>query len=119
MANIVDRNRPEQAELKPVEYEGMGRPDDSRLKGFGNVRITHPTLPLERTFCGKCGAPYGWVSVESADYIRAGEVFVFCEKCEEDMRTKLGPIPLAVAAPKEATEIPALRKGSLPSKLGE
>ena len=103
-------------ELKPVELAGFGRVEDSRLKGF-NKAETHPTLPLERTYCTKCGTPYGWVSTESSQYISTAEVVVFCERCESDMRA-LGPIPFECAAPKEATEIP-LRRGSLPSRLGE
>lgn len=112
MANIIDKSRPEEQELKPIELPGFGRVEDSRLKGiFGTV--THPIYPLERTFCCKCGAPYGWVSMESSKYIAAGEVVVICEKCEGEMK-KVGPIPLVPAAPKEATEIPPLRRGSLP-----
>lgn len=104
-------------ELKPVTIEGMGQVEDSRLKGY-HGKITHPTLPLERTFCSKCGAPFGWVSHESYAYIEAGEVVVFCNNCEADME-KLGGVPLKAAAPDHATEIPPLRRGSLPSRLGE
>ena len=103
--------------LKPVEISGLGRVEDSRLKGF-NHTVTHPTLPLERTYCTKCGKPYGWTSTESSAMIAAGEVVVFCEKCEADMN-KLGGIPFVPAAPRDATEIPPLRRGSLPSRLGE
>lgn len=117
MANIIDKSRPVQEELKPVELPGFGRVEDSRLKGF-NGTITHPTLPLERTFCCKCGAPYGWVSVESYEFITAGEIIVFCQKCETDM-AKIAPIPFVPAAPQTATELKPLRKGSLPSRLGE
>lgn len=102
-------------DLKPVEIPGYGRVDDSRLK---TIRITHPTLPLERTFCIKCGRPYGWVSTESYSFISVGEVVVICEICEEAMN-KLGGVPLVKAADKDATEIPPLRRGSLPSRLGE
>jgi hypothetical protein len=104
--------------LKPIEIAGFGQVEDSRLKGYRGT-ITHPTLPLERTFCSSCGAPYGWVSTESSGYIAAGEVVVFCDACEANMN-KLGGVPLPLAAPKEATEIPEpLRRGSLPSRLGE
>jgi hypothetical protein len=114
----MDEKAEKGEDLKPVELPGFGRVEDSRIKGF-TTKITHPTLPLERTFCSNCGAPYGWVSTESYEYISAGEVVVFCTKCETDMNKKLGPIPLRVAAPREATEIPPLRSGSLPSRLGE
>jgi hypothetical protein len=101
-------DQPERGEdLKPVEIPGFGRVEDSRLKGFaGQQRITHPTLPLERTFCSKCGKPYGWVSTESYEFIEAGEVTVFCEECETEINKIAGSVPLVPAAPKEATEIP-------------
>lgn len=110
-------DKEERVDLKPVEYSGFGRPDDSRLKGYKGT-VTHPTLPLERTYCTKCGKPYGWTSTESSAMISAGEVIVICDSCEVDMR-KIGPIPFIPAAPQEATEIPPLRRGSLPSRLGE
>ena len=105
-------------DLKPIEIAGFGRVEDSRLKGY-RKRITHPTLPLERTFCTKCGAPFGWVSTESYEFIQTGEVVVFCNNCEAAM-AKLGGVPLIPAALDDATEIPMpLRRGSLPSRLGE
>ncbi len=104
--------------LKPVELEGYGRVEDSRLKGY-KAAVTHPTLPLERSFCTKCGAPYGWVSMESSYLISAAAVVVFCERCEAEMNKKLGPIPLKVAGDEDTREFPELRKGSLPSRLGE
>lgn len=109
-------DKPERGEpIKPEEIAGMGRVEDSRLKGYRG-KITHPTLPLERTFCTNCGAPFGWVSTESYAFIEAGEVVVFCNDCEARMQL-LGGVPLKVAAPDNATEIPKLRKGSLPSLL--
>jgi hypothetical protein len=65
---------------------------DSRLKGYGQ-RVTHPTLPLERTYCVRCGKPKGWVTTESADFIRIANIIVICDECEERLN-KLGPIPL-------------------------
>lgn len=104
--------------IKPVEIAGLGRVEDSRLKGYFG-KVTHPTLPLERTYCSKCGAPFGWVTAESYEFISAGEVVVFCNACEAGM-AKLGGVPLVPAAPDNATEIPMpLRRGSLPSRLGE
>ena len=109
----------ERVELKPVEIPGMGRVEDSRLKGH-TVRVTHPTLPLERTYCNRCGDPYGWVSIECSEYIRTGEVVVFCNKCDEDLRKiGQGEIPLKVAGDENTREFPELRRGSLPSRLGE
>lgn len=105
MANIIDPTRPEQVELKPVEIEGMGRLEDSRTK---TNKVTHPRFALERTYCTNCGTPYGWVSQESCKYIAAAEVIVFCDKCDEEMRTKLGPIPLECAGGKETTEFKKL-----------
>jgi len=92
-------------DLTPVELPGFGRPEDSRLKGFIR-RETHPTLPLERTFCTLCGVPFGWVSVESYEFVKCGEVIVMCNACEEAVRQKLGGIPMQVAAPDEAVNIP-------------
>lgn len=91
----------EKQEMKPLEIEGMGRPDDSRLK---INKVTHPTMAMERTYCTNCGSPYGWVTQESAKYIACQEVIVFCERCDEEMRTKLGPIPLQVAGDQNTTE---------------
>lgn len=101
MANIIDPTKPEQVELKPVEIEGMGRLEDSRTKGR---KVTHPTMNMERTYCMNCGAPYGWVTMESSQYIAANEVIVFCEKCDEEMRLKLGPIPFECAGDQNTIE---------------
>lgn len=74
--------------------------DDSRLKGY-NGAVTHPHLPLERTYCAICGRPKGWVNVETAEHIRAFSVIVICDSCDEDLRNKLGPVPLQEAAIEE------------------
>lgn len=60
---------------------------DSRLSF---TRVTHPTLPLERTFCVNCGKPKGWVSTESFDFISANQIIVICDDCE----SSLGEVPL-------------------------
>lgn len=86
----------EQDELKPTEITGFGRVEDSRLKGYFK-RVSHPTLPLIRTYCCKCGREYGWVSEESYEYIAAGEIVVFCEECEKDINKIGGGVPLPVA----------------------
>jgi len=110
--NIVEKNKERGDDLKPVELPGYGRMEDSRLKGYFG-KITHPVYPLERTFCTKCGAPFGWVSQESSKYIEAAEVVVLCNQCEIEME-KLGGVPLVVAAPDDATEIPPPPKGEIP-----
>ena len=71
--------------------------DDSRLKGIFK-RVTHPTLPLERTYCAECGGFKGWVTTESADFIRAANVLVYCDRCVEKLQAKLGPVPLKEVA---------------------
>lgn len=63
---------------------------DSRLRF---TRVTHPTLPLERTFCVNCGKPKGWVSVDSYDFIQANSIIVVCNDCE----AALGEVPLIKA----------------------
>jgi hypothetical protein len=73
--------------------------EDSRLKGSGSV-VTHPTLPLERTYCVSCGAPKGWVSVESGEFIRCNNVIVICDLCEEKYNA-MGGIPLVQAPIQE------------------
>lgn len=72
---------------------------DSRLQGFTG-RVTHPTLPLERTYCAHCGKPKGWVSVGTMGYIRVLNIIVICDDCELKLK-KLGPIPLLEAPIKE------------------
>lgn len=66
--------------------------EDSRLKGY-NGRVTHPTLPLERTYCSNCGKPYGWASVESSQLIAAAKIVVYCNECEHSLEGRMGPIP--------------------------
>ena len=107
MANIIDRNRPEQVDIKPIEIPGYGRPEDSRTRH----RIMHPTLPLIRTFCTNCGKPYGWTNSETYDMIEASEIIVLCEDCEAEINAKVGSIPLQVAGTKEMTDIPKQRDG--------
>lgn len=79
--------------------------DDSRLKGYNKV-VTHPTLPLERTYCANCGKTKGWVTTESADFIKAANVLVYCDPCAERMNAKLGKIPLQEIQIQEVYGIP-------------
>lgn len=62
---------------------------DSRLKGH-HGSVTHPTLPLERTYCAHCGKPKGWVSTESSAFIASSSVIAICDDCA----ARLGPLPL-------------------------
>lgn len=70
---------------------------DSRLD---RAKVTHPTLPLERTFCAFCGKPKGWVSQDSGDYIAANNVVVVCDNCNEKFNKSLGPLPGEVPVPE-------------------
>lgn len=69
-----------------------GESVDSRLKGYKGS-ITHPVLPLERTFCYNCGKPKGWVSREQGEYIRVLGIIVICDECD----AKLGKLQLEEA----------------------
>jgi hypothetical protein len=53
---------------------------DSRMKGYRGL-TTHPVLNAERTYCVVCFKPYGWVSTESAEFIRVNNVVVICDEC--------------------------------------
>ena len=74
--------------------------EDSRLKGFG-IQVTHPHMPLERTYCVNCGKPKGWVSTATMDFIRVQEVVVVCDDCAESLNGKFGAIPLREAPIQE------------------
>src|SRR5260370_40852432 len=58
--------------------------EDSRLKGY-NGTVTHPTLPLERTYCARCGRPWGWATVESSQFIEPANIQVICDPCFDAM----------------------------------
>ena len=68
-------------------------PTDSRLKGY-NGTVTHPHLPLERTYCAQCGKPKGWVSQESYEFIRFNSILILCDRCQFDLQVKYGHLPL-------------------------
>ncbi len=107
MLNELLNTKVEKPEPRDVmtakELPGFGRMEDSRVKGYRG-KVTHPHMPLERSYCSNCGAPFGWVSTESSQMIAAGQVIVFCERCEEDMNKKLGPVPLPLAGDKNTTD---------------
>src|SRR5258708_3231028 len=63
---------------------------DSRLE---RGKVTHPTLPLERTFCVFCGRPKGWVTQASSEFIEAQNIVVGCDSCNEKFNQKMGPLP--------------------------
>jgi hypothetical protein len=67
--------------------------EDSRLKGY-NGKVTHPHLPLERTYCAQCGRAMGYVTHESYEFIRFNSVLVLCDQCQHDLESKYGHIPL-------------------------
>ncbi len=106
MANIIDSTRPEQVEIKTPEYPGLGQVEDSRLKGY-NGKVTHPSQLMERTYCGNCGKPYGWVSQESSEMIALKQVVVYCTECEESLNKKVGPIPFRVIGGVETRDLKA------------
>jgi hypothetical protein len=67
---------------------------DSRTKGSaGNPVETHPTLPMQRVYCIMCGAPHGYVTMESYEYIAANNIIVVCDACDVSM----GTLPLEKA----------------------
>jgi hypothetical protein len=62
---------------------------DSRLKGFFG-QVSHPTLPLQRTYCFRCGAPCGYTSIESSQFVAVAHIVVTCDKCDADIVEKYG-----------------------------
>lgn len=74
--------------------------EDSRLKGY-TQRATHPTLPLERTYCVLCGKPKGWVTMETGNFIRVNNVITVCDQCEVDCAASGKTIPLVPAPIQE------------------
>jgi hypothetical protein len=72
--------------------------EDSRLKGY-NGTVTHPTLPLERTFCSKCGRPWGWSAVDSSQFIAPTKIQVICDPCFDDMNRDAQSPPTGLVVP--------------------
>ena len=70
--------------------------EDSRLK---RSTITHPTLPLERTFCAECGKPWGWASMETSKTIAPAEIQVICENCLQQKTDQAGLPPAGTITP--------------------
>lgn len=99
------------SEIKTPEYPGLGVPEDSRLKGYFG-QITHPTLPMQRTYCTYCGKPYGWVNQESSEMIALKQVIVICNECEESLNKKVGPIPFRVIGGKETRDLTGFKEGA-------
>lgn len=54
---------------------------DSRLKGYFG-QVTHPTLPLQRTYCFFCGRPAGYTSTDSSQFAAAAHIIVTCDDCD-------------------------------------
>lgn len=88
---------------------------DSRLQGFFG-QVTHPTLPMQRTYCAFCGKPFGYCSMESSKYDAPGHIVVTCNDCDEIM-VRLGakPVPQhildAFGLIADAPELKAPEKG--------
>jgi hypothetical protein len=70
-------------------YRQLYKDADSRLKGFFG-QVTHPTLPMQRTYCFRCGAPSGFTSQESSKYIAPAHIVVTCDKCDVEIMEKYG-----------------------------
>lgn len=70
-------------------YRQLYRDADSRLKGFFG-QVTHPTLPLQRTYCFLCGKPNGYTSMESSEFIAPAHIVVTCDDCDRDIIMKFG-----------------------------
>ena len=98
-------------DVKPPEYPGLGRVEDSRLAGYFG-QVTHPTMPLQRTFCSNCGKPYGWVNQDSSEMIALKQVVVYCNECEEMLNKKVGPIPFRVIGGVEVRDFSHLKEGA-------
>lgn len=60
---------------------------DSRLQGFFG-QVTHPALPLQRTYCFLCGKPWGYTSMESSQNIAPQHIVVTCDDCDMVMIAK-------------------------------
>lgn len=80
--------------------------EDSRLKGFAG-KVTHSTLPLERTYCANCGRPWGWASIESSQHIAPAKIQVICDACEQSMNEKaqLPPSSSGMEVPRAYLEL--------------
>lgn len=70
-------------------YRQLYKDADSRLKGFFG-QVTHPTLPMQRTYCFLCGAPTGYTSMESSKYVPPSHIVVTCDNCDRDIIEKFG-----------------------------
>jgi hypothetical protein len=62
---------------------------DSRLKGFFG-QVSHPTLPLQRTYCFLCGKPWGYTSIESSQHVAPAHIVVTCDDCDLNIVEKYG-----------------------------
>lgn len=82
---ITDSASPAYREILRQPYKDS----DSRLKGFFG-QVTHPTLPCQRTYCFLCGAPTGYTSQESSQYIAPSHIVVTCDKCDIEIVEKFG-----------------------------
>lgn len=67
-----------------AEGEKLFKDSDSRLQGYFG-QVTHPTLPLKRTYCFLCGQPAGYCSMDSSQHIEPSHIVVTCNNCDEIM----------------------------------
>jgi hypothetical protein len=75
-----------------AESEKLFKDADSRLKGYFG-QVTHPDLPMKRTFCFLCGAPAGYCSMDCSRYDEPGHIVVTCNDCDSIM-VNLGAKPV-------------------------
>jgi hypothetical protein len=76
--------------------------EDSRMSGHHGI-VTHPTMPLERTYCVNCGRPWGWCSQGTG----IAGIQVICDDCETKMNEKasLPPDCSGVQVPRSYLEM--------------
>lgn len=74
--------------------------EDSRMAGH-HGKVTHPTMPLERTYCVNCGRPWGWCGGEKPpDHIR-----VICDPCFDAMNEAAQVPTIGLEVPRAYLEM--------------
>ena len=72
-----------------IKQPKLPKDSDSRLSGFFG-QVTHPTLPLQRTYCFLCGKPWGYTSMDSGEHIAPSHIVVTCDDCDFKIIEKYG-----------------------------
>lgn len=67
-----------------AEGKKLFKDADSRLKGYFG-QVTHPDLPMQRTYCFLCGAPAGFCSMDSSKHESPQQIVVTCNDCDAVM----------------------------------